>query len=1080
MKEFFTLVLTLLLVLSFSDLDAKCDCKGNEIIYVCQNGETKRVNCSALSDPNVFCGPCNQKPNCTPGAPCNDKNPCTKWDRYDDNCNCYGKLADEDKDGVCDAKDICPDGDDLKDKNKNGMPDDCENRPPPACTECPADNHGKITLCWIPTHKDNMRTVKGKCEYLERFFDESGNLKRDNRCGPCKCEFIGDVDTDGDGVCDRKDECPNNPDKHKPGPCGCDDQDSDQDWVCDADDVCLGHNDKEDADDDGIPDGCDPCPNNPNIKQEPGPCGCDDQDSDGDGVCDNDDCEPTDVKFPAPPKSSCNDGNPYTENDVVTEDGCGCEGTPVVCSIKLVISYIVCNDNGTPAVAADDTYSFAISTEAIEHASAQWEGSYDNAFLGAFHIGPTNYGEKVHVGPFPAGAFSSTNTDPPVIFTNGLSINVHVNDVADKNCSDNAVVDSPGTCACDNADDDEVCDDDDVCEGHDDAEDQDGDGVPDGCDPCPTNPNIKQEPGPCGCNDQDSDGDGVCDNEDCVPYDAQFPATPKEPCDDGDLYTEYDVISEDGCRCEGTPVVCSIKLVISYIVCDDNGTPAVAADDSYSFAISAEAIEHASAQWEGSYDNAFLGAFQIGPTDYGEKVHVGPFPAGAFTSTNTDPPMIFANGLSINVHVNDVAHKDCGDNAVVDSPGTCACDDGDGDEVCDDDDICKGHDDAEDQDGDGVPDGCDDCPANGYKVETGPCGCDDKDSDGDGLCDNDDCAPNDPLLPASSPQYCDDGDPLTEHDVIAAGSCTCIGQEIVCPDTDGDYICNEDDICEGYDDKVDSDYDGTPDGCDECPDNADKTKKGECGCEDCPLDPCDDFCQPKGNSDHEWIDKISMNQLENATGPDGGYGDYRYIILELGHGDSLSLWVFPEHLENICELSIHIYADWNGDCDFEDEDELIFWKRTLAETGTDIAIPYHAIEGDITIRFIVHYGRILSACQECIDGEIEDYTLRIFSRNGYGNSTKDVKEDLLNLSKSALRIFPNPIIENGTFLVEHNLDSSSPLGINIYSLDGNLVSEFDLGAGQLEFSTDFLQAGVYIFELKNDNTIVRETLVVQK
>ena len=80
-------------------------------------------------------------------------------------------FVDEDDDGVCDAKDICPDGDDLKDWDKNGMPDDCEKKET-TCNECPADSDGKITICWIPGNKDNFRTIKANCDYLKNFFDD--------------------------------------------------------------------------------------------------------------------------------------------------------------------------------------------------------------------------------------------------------------------------------------------------------------------------------------------------------------------------------------------------------------------------------------------------------------------------------------------------------------------------------------------------------------------------------------------------------------------------------------------------------------------------------------------------------------------------------------------------------------------------------------------------------------------------------------------------------------------------------------------------------------------------------------------
>ncbi|MEN0050532.1 MAG: T9SS type A sorting domain-containing protein, partial [Bacteroidota bacterium] len=67
-------------------------------------------------------------------------------------------------------------------------------------------------------------------------------------------------------------------------------QDSDNDIVCDAADQCAGFDDLADMDSDGIPDGCDNCDNT----------------TDG---------------------TSCDDGNPNTTNDVLTN--CVCAGIPI-------------------------------------------------------------------------------------------------------------------------------------------------------------------------------------------------------------------------------------------------------------------------------------------------------------------------------------------------------------------------------------------------------------------------------------------------------------------------------------------------------------------------------------------------------------------------------------------------------------------------------------------------------------------------------------------------------------------------------------------------------------------------------
>ena len=83
---------------------------------------------------------------CTPGDSCDDGDPCTSWDQYDFWCNCSGTFQDEDNDGVCDAKDECPNGDDNLDENDNNVPDNCEKKIN-NCSECEVDSNGEITIC---------------------------------------------------------------------------------------------------------------------------------------------------------------------------------------------------------------------------------------------------------------------------------------------------------------------------------------------------------------------------------------------------------------------------------------------------------------------------------------------------------------------------------------------------------------------------------------------------------------------------------------------------------------------------------------------------------------------------------------------------------------------------------------------------------------------------------------------------------------------------------------------------------------------------------------------------------------------
>lgn len=117
---------------------------------------------------------------------------------------------------------------------------------------------------------------------------------------------FGGKDTDGDGIYDKDDACPEV--AGLPAFNGC--PDSDGDGIEDSKDTCPNEaglaefNGCPDSDGDGVPDNADNCPNTPGLKSL---AGC--PDADGDGVADGDDNCPNEAG------PAANNGCPWPDSD---------------------------------------------------------------------------------------------------------------------------------------------------------------------------------------------------------------------------------------------------------------------------------------------------------------------------------------------------------------------------------------------------------------------------------------------------------------------------------------------------------------------------------------------------------------------------------------------------------------------------------------------------------------------------------------------------------------------------------------------------------------------------------------------
>jgi len=302
-------------------------------------------------------------------------------------------YSDEDGDGVDDENDLCTGYNDNIDVDNDGIPDDCDD------------------------DDDNDFCIDAEDPLPIHF---SPDIDGDGYGNDC------DLDDDGDGLADDQDAFPLDENEQ---------YDSDDDGVGDNADICYGFDDTIDADQDGIPDGCDSFI---------------DYDSDGDGVFSTNDLCPN----TAPSSSVDHDGcSPmqadYDEDGVVNAlDRCiggddrvdeDSDGTPDECDDIIDSDFDGVTDSEDECEGHDDKID-------VDGDSTP-DGCDD--FIDSDHDG---YPDATDVCP---GYDDLVDQD---------------SDGVPDGCD--SIIDS---------DLDGVRDADDRCDGHDDSIDEDADGNPDGC-----------------------------------------------------------------------------------------------------------------------------------------------------------------------------------------------------------------------------------------------------------------------------------------------------------------------------------------------------------------------------------------------------------------------------------------------------------------------------------------------------------------------------------------------------------------------------------------------------------------------
>ena len=275
-------------------------------------------------------------------------------------------------------------------------------------------------------------------------------------------------------------------------------------------------------------------------------------------------------------------------------------------------------------------------------------------------------------------------------------------------------------------------------------------------------------------------------------------------------------------------------------------------------------------------------------------------------------------------------------------------------------------------------------------------------------------------IPAGTP--CNDGDVCTTNDVYDA-NCNCAG---TFADSDGDGVCDANDQCPGFDDNIDLNNNGVPDGCDvNCTDN---DGDGVCVEDDCddnnsniptaPGTACDDgngqttndviqndgctcqgeivpptgtYCDSRGDAPwHEWIGGVQLNDLNNIPSSKTQYSDFTNMFATLEAGSTYDITLTTAFSYTTYDEYFRVWIDYNQNNAFDEPGEIAYsgilsgvpdGTPTGSITGS-INVPGGALTGTTRMRVSMRRGAYAAPCGNFPEGEVEDYSVVINAGNG--------------------------------------------------------------------------------------------------
>jgi bacillolysin len=247
-----------------------------------------------------------------------------------------------------------------------------------------------------------------------------------------------------------------------------------------------------------------------------------------------------------------------------------------------------------------------------------------------------------------------------------------------------------------------------------------------------------------------------------------------------------------------------------------------------------------------------------------------------------------------------------------------------------------------------------------------------------------------------------------------------------------------------------------------------------------------DYCVSRGtNTAHGYINKVSMETINNQSGNNGGYGDFTYISANLIKGDTYTIELTPGFVRGAAYFEYWtVYIDYNHDGIFE-SNEIVATGHTAIRINKSFTIPAAALNGATRMRIQMQEGAAqTNPCATYTFGEVEDYTV-ILTGNALVTTTKAENSDIKNITEENevnFMVYPNPAKDNLT--LKFQAGTNDRIKVTVYNLIGQkLITRENpavSGLNIINLNAGKLGKGIYIIEIENNGKREHQKFLISR